>query len=258
MTRRITIHLAALRVGAMTMVGCDRQTPLEPHDSPVAAAPLAGRGATQTLSPALCALSRRDFTLKSTNDHFPLDIGSTWTLRGEEDGKRVELRIRILRKTELVGGVTTRIIEERHFEDGELVEHSRNFFAATKEGTACYLGEEVDIYEDGQIVSHDGSWRADDPDSAPGIFVPADPRVGMKYLMESAPSVAEDAAEIVSTGRVRVPAGTFRKSFRIRETNPLDGSVGFKVFARGVGIVVDEPLQLVRYRIAGDDDRDSD
>jgi hypothetical protein len=155
--------------------------------------------------------------------------------------------------------VTTRVLEERHFEDGELVELSRNFFAATREGTVCYLGEEVDIYEDGEIVSHAGAWRADAPGNAPGIFMPADPRVGMKYAMENAPGIAEDAAEIVRKDfRVRVPAGVFKRTLGIRETNPLDGDVGFKVFARGVGLVVDETLKLVRYRIARDDDRDSD
>jgi hypothetical protein len=257
--RRIMIHLAALGVGAITMIGCDRQTPLEPDVTPVVAEPLAGRRATQTLSPALCALSRRDFTLKSTNDYFPLDVGSRWLLRGKENGVRVELRITVLEETEVVGGVRTRVIEERHIENGELAEVSRNFFAATKAGTACYLGEEVDIYEDGEIVSHEGAWRADAPGNRPGIFIPADPRVGMKYDMEGAPGVAEDEGEIVGKGeRVRVPAGTFTKTIRIRELNRLDGGVDFKVFARGVGIIVDGPLSLVKYRIVNGDDRDSD
>jgi hypothetical protein len=49
--------------------------------------------------------------------------------------------------------------------DEELIEISRNYFAQTQTGpapgTVCYFGENVDIYEDGEIVSHEGAWRAE-------------------------------------------------------------------------------------------------
>jgi hypothetical protein len=257
--RQIMKRAAVFGVGAIVTVGCDQPTPVAPAEPAASGEALIHRGADKKLNPKLCALSRHDFTLKSTNDYFPLGVGSRWLLRGKEDGVPVELRITVLEETEVVGGVRTRVIEERHIENGELAEVSRNFFAATKEGTACYLGEEVDIYEDGEIVSHEGAWRADAPGNRPGIFIPADPRVGMKYDMEGAPGVAEDEGEIVAKGkRERVPAGTFTKTIRIRELNRLDGGVDFKVFARGVGIIVDGPLSLVKYRIVNGDDRDSD
>ena len=41
-----------------------------------------------------------------------------------------------------------------------------------------------------------------------------------------------------------VPAGHFTKTIRIREFNPLDGGKDFKVFAAGVGIVVDGVQKL--------------
>lgn len=248
----------ALGFAIVAMAACNQSPPLAPDAVPAADEAQVHRGGNKTLSPALCALDRDDFTLKSTNDYFPLGVGSTWTLRGREDGKDVELRVTVLRKTEKVGRVRTRVVEERHFENGELIEHSRNFFAATEEGTVCYFGEEVDMYEDGEIVSHEGAWRADAPGNRPGIYIPANPRVGIRYQMEGAPGVAEDMAEIIGTGvRVRVPAGRFKNTIRIREWNPLAGDTGFKNFARGVGIVVDEPLSLVRYRIARGD-RDDD
>lgn len=255
----ITGRVVALGFAIVAVAGCNQSPPLAPDAAPAADETLVHRGTSRTLSPALCALDRKDFTLKSTNEFFPLGVGSTWTLRGTEDGKEVELRVTVLRETERVGRVRTRVVEERHFEDGVLIEESRNFFAATKEGTVCYFGEDVDIYEDGEIVSHEGAWRADAPGNRPGIIMPADPRVGMRFQMEGAPGVAEDMAEIIGTGvRVRVPAGRIKNTIRIRESNPLDGDTAFKNFARGVGIVIDGPLELVRYRIRNANDRDDD
>jgi hypothetical protein len=268
MVHHVRIPLAAFVFGLVAVLGCDQSAPVAPDagssteqttDEPQ----VRGGPDDEQLSLEQCAFGRRDFTLRSRNDYFPLGVGSSWVLRGTEDGKEVELRIKVLNETERVGAVKTRVVEERHFEkvgdELRLVEHSRNFFAATKEGTVCYFGETVDIYEDGEIVSHEGAWRADAPGNFPGIIMPAHPRVGMTFHMEGAPGIAEDEGTIVDKGvRVRVPAGTFKNTIRIRETNPLSDDVSFKVFARGVGIVIDGPLSLVRYRIANGKGRDGD
>ena len=82
---------------------------------------------------------------------------------------------------------------------------------STEQGTVCYFGEAVDIYENGAIVSHEGAWRADDPGNAPGIFMPADPQEGMTFQQENAPGVAMDEATIVKvsgdTITIRTPGG---------------------------------------------------
>jgi hypothetical protein len=44
-----------------------------------------------------------------------------------------------------------------------------------------------------------------------------------------------------------VPAGRFRDTITVEDFNPLDGSQGAKVYARGVGPIFDDPLQLIRY-----------
>jgi hypothetical protein len=197
------------------------------------------------LDPSVCDPAREDFTLASTNPWFPIDVGRVWEYEGEEDGETVELRITVLDETETVAGVTTRVIEEREWIDGALVEVSRNFFAATEEGTVCYFGEDVDIYEDGVVVSHEGAWRADEPGNAPGIIMPAEPWPGVRFQMELAPGIAEDEGRVVGSGPVTVPAGTFEDTIRVREHNPLDGGTDFKVYAYGVGLIVDGPAELV-------------
>ena len=243
--------LSLFALGAASLPGCDGSEPIGPLAVPDASVPLEA-AAEKVLDPALCALDRPGYTLRSTNDWFPLGVRSHWFLEGEEDDELLQVRITVLNRTENVGGVKTRVVEEREWVDGELLEVSRNFFAVAADGTVCYFGEEVDIYEDGHVVSHDGAWRADQPGNRPGIFLPADPRRGMRYQMEGAPGVAEDEAVVVRSRTVEVPAGTFTRTVAIRESNPLEGGgVGdLKVFAAKIGLIVDGPIGLVDYRIA--------
>jgi hypothetical protein len=184
------------------------------------------------LDTALCSPTG-DFTLESTNPYFPMEVGKQWVLEGGNE--RVE--VTVLDETEIVAGVTTRVIEEREYKNGKVKEVSRNYFAQASDGTVCYFGEAVD--------PHEGVWRADDPGSGPGIIMPADPRPGMAFKMEVAPGEAEDEAEIVDFKTTRVPAGTFTETIRVRELDPLDNDSDYKVFARGVGIIIDEDLKLI-------------
>jgi hypothetical protein len=66
------------------------------------------------------------------------------------------------------------------------------------------------MYEDGEIVSHEGAWLAGQDGAKAGMFMPGDISVGMRYYQELAPGVAEDRAEIVSVnGVLNTPAGNF-------------------------------------------------
>lgn len=194
--------------------------------------------------------SADEFTLDIDNRYFPLPVGRALTLEGEEDGTPVELVVTVLDETETVGDVTTRVVEERESEDGELIEISRNYFAQSSAGDVWYFGEAVDIYEEGEVVSSEGAWRADESDNEPGLFMPADPQVGMQFQQEQAPGVAEDEAIIIARGEtVEVPAGTFENSLRTYDTNPLEPGVpgDIKVYAPDLGIIVDGPVELVDY-----------
>jgi hypothetical protein len=246
---------AGLVWGLVSLQGCE--FPGQPHSDDAFAASRQEHdaGRVRQLDPALCALDRGGYTLRSTNDFFPLTVGSHWLLRGREEGVSIQLDITVLDETQDVGGVTTRVVEEREVQDGELVEVSRNFFAEARDGTVCYFGEDVDIYENGEIVSHEGAWRADAPGNRPGIIMPEDPRPGMTFQIEGAPGVAEDEGTIERSGRVRVPAGSFRETIRVREFNPLDGGISVKVFAEDVGVLIDGPVRLVRSNVSRRDQR---
>lgn len=206
---------------------------------------------------SICSPTAANFPspLTSTNPYFPIVVDYQWTLEGEEDGEPVELLMTVLDETRLIDGVVTRVVEERESEGGELVEVSWNYFAETADGTVCYFGEDVDDIEEGEVVSHEGRWCAEDvPDvNKAGIIMPADPRPGMMFQNEDAPDFgAVDEAKIVGSGPVTVPFDTFTETIRFREFNPEDNEKGYKVFAKDLatgfgGIIVDEVLLLTDF-----------
>jgi hypothetical protein len=202
-----------------------------------------------TLDAGLCNPATAGFSLNIDNPFFPLVVGHVSVLEGSESGKSVRLLITVLDETEVVAGVTTRVVEERESNDGELVEVSRNFFAQTAAGNVCYFGEAVDNYENGSIANHDGQWRAGVNGAQSGLFMPAGPTVGMIFQMEDAPSVAEDRGEVVALGESsQVPAGTFTDTLRTNECTPLESnSDETKMYARGVGPIQDSTLRLVSF-----------
>jgi hypothetical protein len=203
----------------------------------------------------LCDPAQHTFTSNVTNAYFPLPIGRVWAYSGKEQGQNVQLQITVLDATETFhfgGGqnVTTQVVEELEWTDtnangvidrpGELIEVSLNYFAQTEAGTVCYFGENVDIYENGVVVSQEGAWRADGrkglPGTAPGIFMPAAPQRGMTFEQEVAPGVAEDLATITHVGKTTIT---------VRDFNPLDGSTGTKIYEQGIGLIQDGPLRLI-------------
>ena len=148
--------------------------------------------------------------------------------------------------------MTTQVVEEAEYEGGDIVEISRNFFVQAADGTVCYYGEDVDIYEDGKIVSHDGAWKAGDGKNEPGIIMPGDPAVGTKFYQESAPEIAEDMSAIVSLGdTIKVPAGEFSDTLRASDWNPLEGETvaETKYYVKGIGLAVDAEVELTSYDI---------
>ncbi len=200
------------------------------------------------LSIAVCAPDAGPFSLTIDNPFSPMSVGQQSILEGEEDGAAIRAEITVLDETEVVAGVTTRVVEEREFEDDELVEVSRNFFVQAQDSTVCYYGEDVEDFEDGEVVSNEGQWRAGEGDNQPGIFMPGEPAVGQTFAQEVAPGIAEDRAEIIALGEtVTVPAGTFNNTLRLLEQNPLEGEQGEKVFASGTGLIVDEDLELISF-----------
>jgi hypothetical protein len=185
------------------------------------------------------------------NPYFILKPGYELTLAGKEGGKPLELVVTVLNDTMNVGGVTTRVVEERERIGGQLVEVSRNYFAIhPKTKDVYYFGEDVDIYKDGKIVNHEGAWHHGEHDAHFGLMMPGVPALGLRHYQELAPKVAMDRVEIVSlTERVTTPAGVFDGCLKMKETTPLERFArDYKIYAPGIGIVQDGAARLVSHK----------
>lgn len=169
------------------------------------------------------------------NPHFVLEPGRRLTL--EHGAER--LVITVLPETRVVDGVETRVVEERETNNGKLVEISRNFYAISKRtNSVFYFGEEVDMYKNDRITSHDGSWLSGVGGARFGLMMPGLPLLRARYYQEVAPRLAMDRAEIVLLRG---------DTLRTEETTPLEpGHKEYKVYAAGVGLIQDGDLKLVK------------
>jgi hypothetical protein len=186
-------------------------------------------------------------TLQTTgrSEYFILEPGYQLVLEGGD----TKLQITVTNETKMVGGVSTRVVEEREWKDGKLYEVAKNYFAICEQTKdVYYFGEDVDFYKDGKVTNHEGSWLAGEKGNKPGLMMPGAPKVGMKYYQELAPSLAMDRAEILSlTETCKTPAGTFSRCMKVQETSAIKSEKEHKYHAPGIGLVRDEDVRLVKH-----------
>ncbi len=193
-----------------------------------------------------------DFTNPTVinNPLFPLEVGSTYryqTTVGEDEELII---IEVLDETREVMGITTRVVRDRVYIDGDettgtLIEDTYDWYAQDNYGNVWYMGETVDNYdEDGEFANHDGSWEAGVDGAYPGIQMKAAPRRGDSYHQEYQEGEAEDIAAVVETDvKITLENGTSYTTIKFKEWNPLEeDSTEFKYYAPGVGFVREEKL----------------
>ncbi len=221
--------------------------------APLAVANAAGRFTTQF------PLSACEFKPYGGNAYFKLKVDRQLYLsnvRCVDAGECDELEevwITMLPETKVIkflhGGkqlsVRARVMEERETADGELDEISRNYVAdCDPMNDVYYFGEDV---TDGEGNPEDDAWLAGVDGARPGLLMPDRAfLLGSRYFQEIAPN-AKDRAEHTALGlTIEVPAGVFRNCVEVTETSPLEpGEESLKVYCPGVGMVIDEELELM-------------
>jgi hypothetical protein len=205
-----------------------------------------GGGDAADNSPA--AINPADFQAAIDNPFYPLSSLGPRIYEGEEPdpdtGEVVETRLEstVLPETDVVAGVEVTVLEEKNYEDGELVESTLDYFAQHKDGSVYYFGERVDDYEGGKVVGHESQWLAGEGENEPGVFMPAEPVVGAEFEQEKAPGIAEDRSKVVATDQtVTTPAGTFSGCIKTEDFDPLGNATEFKYYCPGDGFVREEP-----------------
>ena len=219
--------LIAMCAAASALTGCVGSTPsptsLPRSDDPV------------TLDPA-------DFTTEIDNPYWPMEPGTRWSyVELDPEGGELTVEVTVTSETRTIAnGIEARVVRDTVRQDGEIVEDTFDWYAQDATGAIWYLGEDTAEFEDGEIVSRDGSFEAGVDGALPGIAVPADPEPGMEYRQEYAAGEAEDNGAVLSIDElVEVPYGRFEGALLTRDTNALEPDVAeLKLYAPGVGPVL--------------------
>src|SRR5918998_3171882 len=117
-----------------------------------------------------------NFVKEVDNPYFPLEPGTTLVYAGrtEEGTERVEDTV--LRETKRVMGVECVVLRDRVWLNGELIEDTLDWHAQDREGNVWYFGEYTREYENGKVVSTEGSFEAGGKGGLPGPIMPARPQ----------------------------------------------------------------------------------
>ena len=194
-----------------------------------------------TLLPVLLAV------LTPPEPDFVLEPGYTLVLEGKEGGEDVQSVLTVLSETKTIAGIEARVVEEKETLGGKQKEITRDHFAISKRtNNVYYLGEDVDVYQDGKVTSHEGSWLHGQNGARYGLMMPGVPLLGARHQQETAPGVAMDPAEIESlSATFECPAGKFQHVLVVKESTPLVKTTEQKHYAPG--LLQDGGLRLVRY-----------
>ena len=211
---------------------------------------------------AMPTFDPNNFILGVDNPRYPLQPGTTY-INASPDGFFAD-DLTVTRETIEILGVTCIVVRDFAYENGELVEQTKDYFAQDKQGNVWYFGEDTEQVEDGNVVSTEGTWRAGVGDQHAGIIMEADPHVGDVYQQEIAPGVAEDSALVISLNEsVTVPYGSFSDLLQTDDTTPREpGFVEHKLYGEGIGLLQEiantgERLDLVKIRFDGTSGNDT-
>jgi hypothetical protein len=208
----------------------------------------------------------------TTNPFYPLEPGYKLVLESEDE--RAVITVLDETKEVVYDDIVTRVVEERALEwDDEeeewvVIEISSNWFAICNRTNAVYyFGEWSRDCEDGFDENDDctgeesnaGSWEAGVNGALPGLIMPGTFLLGSKYFQEIAEEDgAVDRGENVEMGLTwpleddleEGEEPEFTGCVKVVDTNPAEGVCkekkgDVKIYCPGVGLVMDEELELV-------------
>src|SRR6476661_3948931 len=225
MTRRIAVAVGLVATVAVALVAAA---------SPGSSSPSANRAIPIPALPAPTA-----FVSRIDNKFFPLEPGTTFRYRGQQDGKPMTVSVSITRKTKVIAGIRATVVLDQVFLGGKPEEKTFDWYAQDKRGNVWYLGENSSDHVKGRWVRSDGSWKTGVDGAKAGIVMKAAPGFGKAYRQEYYAGHAEDMAKVIATkASVTVPYGTFAHALVTSEWTPLErGVVEHKYYVRGVGNV---------------------
>lgn len=181
------------------------------------------------------------------NRYLPLTAKKRCEYRGESDDGTKERSVRTVLdkgKRFQIGGqqVDAVVIRDDAYENGELVESTRDYHAQGDDGVVYYLGENVKNIEDGRVVDTDGTWLYGKDTDVLGVAMPADPKLGDQWRFEDVPAITTESNRVEETGlRALANGELYTDVIRVQEFIQPEGEVEYKLYAPGVGLIVEYP-----------------
>jgi len=186
------------------------------------------------------------------NPFLPFLPGTRMVYRSTDAGETGREVVRATHRTKVIDGVRVRVVRDRAYVAGRLVEDTRDFYAQDRRGNVWYFGENTKTLRNGSVTSTKGSWTAGRNGASAGIVMEARPQVGDTYSQEDAPGVGEDRAKVLSLdAAATVPYGTFTGLLKTKDFSPLEPAVvEHKFFLRGVGSILEKEVRGGNERLA--------
>jgi hypothetical protein len=237
---RAPIILIAVLGSATLLAACGGTGPAaEPAAPPTAPAEAPAPPLPQGSEPF--PLDPADFVAQIDNPYWPMTPGSTWIYRETDaEGSEQRVEVTVTGETKDILGIQATVVHDVVSEGGEIVEDTYDWYAQDRFGNIWYLGEDTKEYENGEVVSTEGSWEAGVGGALAGVLVPGHPSVGLAYRQEYLAGEAEDAGEVLSLDeQVSVPSGSFTDVLMTKDWTPLDPDIlEHKFYAPGIGPVL--------------------
>jgi hypothetical protein len=173
-----------------------------------------------------------------TNPLFPVSRQDSVLMVGHVDGKPFRTEVTLLPQTRFVEWkgqlVETLVSQYTAYLDGRIQEVAYDLYAQADDGTVWYFGEDVADFEDGGIVSREGTWIAG-KDGPAAMIMPAHPKVGDTYRTENTPGIAFEEVTVKKVGKtLDGPLGPIKGGLVGQELH-MDGTTEEKLFAPGYG-----------------------
>ena len=206
----------------------------------------------------------------NANRYFPLVPGTEWVYEAKDiDGNLLErITVTVTGETKEIEypaesgqifncAVVRDVVEEYDPDSKEycVIEDTLDWYAQEANGNVWYFGEISQEFENGELASLEGSWKAGVEDAKPGILMWAIPDPANEdqnpYRQEFSLGNAEDAGEVVSRNEesVTVPYGTFEDDVvKTKDWTPIEPDVSeFKYYAPEIGLIKEENPESGEY-----------
>ena len=186
-------------------------------------------------------LDPADFSSQIDHPYWPMLPGSRWVYRETgAGGSEQRVEVTVTDETKKIMGIEARVVHDVVTENGRPVEDTYDWYAQDRSGNVWYMGEDTKEFQNGKVVSTEGTWQAGVDGAQPGILLPGKPKVGLAYRQEYYEGQAEDRAEVLSLDeRAQVPYGPFHQLLMTEDSTPLEpGLLEHKLFAKGIGPVL--------------------